>query len=135
MRKVFITIVMLLMIVLTSCIGENSFILKDSEYSYPSKERPKDLLVQPTTLEGEKLELVDFFVEPNDLISNQSGIITTSEKYESLNLQTKLSPSLFNDHFIIYKTVYSMANYPHNKFINASIHNNRINLLLEYSNN
>ena len=135
MRKVFITIVMLLMIVLTSCISENSFILKDSEYSYPSKERPKDLLVQPITLEGEKLELVDFFAEPNDLISNQSGIITTSEKYESLNLQTKLSPSLFNDHFIIYKTGYSMANYPHNKFINASIHNNRINLLLEYSNN
>lgn len=125
-KKIIFVLLIMLTIFLSGC-ENNGGGFKDDSYPYPSKRKPKEVLLEYQYIEGEELNFVEEFILTSDksIIESEfkNGTIYTYEEFISYGIDLDLEESYFEDKFLVGKISTHNTNASKKKFIKA-IHQN-----------
>lgn len=121
-RSIFVVII-ILFLTLSGCLENDGVHIKHEDYPYPSKRKPKDVLIEPYFHEGTNLDLVEEIVLILDVSTIDSkfknGIIDTYEAFISYGFDLNISEDFFEDKLIVGQIRMYQENIKERKLIKA----------------
>lgn len=121
-KKLIFIILLFITILLSGCFNEGNY-PKHETYPYPTKNKPKDILLEPTFMDGENLSFVEEFVftmNVNTIDSKfKNGIISTYEEFISYDFNLELDEDYFDDKFIVGQIRMFQKGFENRKFLNS----------------